>query len=417
MCRMQSDYVSAFGLGALISSGTSNGGVLSTSRRSIRAIDADDDDDNDGLAMKPPTTTPNRRITPQIPSQQQQFSSKSSTMIAGGVSTQDRGTTNSNLKRNRFNSVETTPTTTNTSSSSTDTVTPLHGLAAKAATAVMRRSHSIKQAAQAKRKSALRSLSHTSAPHPHHDDQYELERLTIKYESFCNREDDNDDDDNEDGGRDADVEDAEDEADENESLLRHGQATVSDDKKDFNNNTAGGGLNTSDNNSVNNDLDGLKVIIVNNNSVVAASSTMLTPTTTMKSKRIDSIRMRHHSNVGVGSMNAAGGGGNQDAVSSSSSSSRLKKYFKCRKNKVRSKASQRRHNYLVIFLLFVVNLLNYIDRYTLAGMLTILFKTDTYKLVKDFSFDNLQIIIFPYNHKLTNFPYKNFWVSFHQTNP
>lgn len=235
-------------------------------------------------------------------------------------------------------------------------------MAAKAAATVLKRSHSIKHAAQAKRKSVLRSLSHTSSPPPsnNHEDQYELEHLKIKYESFCNREDEEDEENEAD--RDADVEDDEDEADENESLLHRGLASSSScpPVKDINNNM--GLMNMSDNSGGGADLNvedpsALKVIIVNNSSVA------LVPNEAVKSKRIDSIRMRHHSSLGPSIINA----NNHDAVSSSSSSSRLKKYFKCRKDKVRSKASQRRHSYLVIFLLFVVNLLNYIDRYTLAG--------------------------------------------------
>lgn len=300
---MQSDYVSAFGIGGLIGP--------DVRQSAIRAID-EDEDEMAGSSRSRPI----------------QLSSKSSTMIASAVTP---------AKRNRFNSVETPPTT-NTSSSSTDTVTPLHGLASKAAAAVLKRSHSIKHAAQAKRKTTLRSLSHTMTP-SHHEDQYELENLKIKYESFCNGEEDDDD-------RDADVEDA-DEADENESLLHDmGPVVVTASPKDVNNNS-----NVSNNSSPHNDDQSLKVVIVNNGATVAAS----------KAKRVESIRMRHHSSLGGSSLHV----GNNDAASSSSSS-RLK-YFKCRKNKVRSKASQRRHNYLVIFLLFVVNLLNYIDRYTLAG--------------------------------------------------
>lgn len=338
---MQSDYVSAFGIGGLIDQKRRDG-------RSIRAIDDDEDESATAAGVCD-------RSSPSI-------------LASVGANAGASGGAASAKKRNRFHSVETTPTT-NTSSSSTDTVSPLHGLAAKTAMAVLRRSHSIKQVAQAKRKSMLRSLSHTAAAPSHHDDHHELEHLKIKYESFCNRPDDDDDeekDEENDESQDADVEDADD-ADENDSLLHKATTaaaaalasssssqplpfTADASNKDINNNT---GL---DNSTANNDEQNFKVIIVNN-SVSAGATT--------KAKRVESIRMRHHSNLGASAIHM---GANQDAVSSSSSS-RLK-YFKCRKNKIRSKASQRRHNYLIIFLLFIVNLLNYIDRYTLAGTYT-----------------------------------------------
>ena len=277
-----------------------------------------------------------------------------------------------NVKRTRYNSVETespkttTPTNT-TSSSSTDTVTPLHAkavaaLAASSASAVLRRSHSIKMAAQLMRKNAVfRSLSHTyTLPTATATNEHELEHLRFKYESFCNNEDDDEDEETNPppGQYDQDADDDDD--DERESLLHHKihhKASTEYKPVEIPSLTSDKDVNSLNNNpNLKNNLsldDNLKVVIVNSNSSANLVGKFV------KNHRTESIRMRHHSNIASG----AGFDENQ------SSSTKLK-YFKCKKtNKHRSKASQRRHNYLVIFLLFVVNLLNYIDRYTLAGII------------------------------------------------
>lgn len=406
---MQSDYASAFGLG--ITHQHPSG--------SIRAID--DDDEHHASS----------------PHHQHLFMKQSSNNILSSSPPQQQQppppphSSTTNLKRNRFNSVETSssspPTTTNTSSSSTDTVTPLHAaLVAKAAatqagdalmrhlasskSAVLRRSHSIKLAAQLRRKqNALRSFSHTytsptAANGNNSADEHELEHLKFKYESFCNdntnnEDDDDDEDQNNNENRsqydqDADDDDDDDEDDEHESLLHHkiqqhhtntklkssttaivpsstllnatSTTSMNEPKLNYLDPLTSASTSVSSDKDINNncninntashltlDNNNLKVVIVNSN-----SSANLVGKGGKNQHRVDSIRMRHHSNIGNGGF---------DGMQQQQTSSRLK-YFKCKKtNKQRSKASQRRHNYLVIFLLFVVNLLNYIDRYTLAG--------------------------------------------------
>ncbi|CAF0772980.1 unnamed protein product [Brachionus calyciflorus] len=68
-------------------------------------------------------------------------------------------------------------------------------------------------------------------------------------------------------------------------------------------------------------------------------------------KRVDSVRMRHNSSLNYPNSNKF----DQNLVQYKKVKSRKK--------------SQQAKNYIVIFVLFVVNLLNYIDRYTLAGVL------------------------------------------------
>lgn len=75
-------------------------------------------------------------------------------------------------------------------------------------------------------------------------------------------------------------------------------------------------------------------------------------------KRVDSVRMRHNSNLNYpGAANAAVNSVNQNFV----------QYKKAKSRQI--KKSQLAKNYFAVILLFVVNLLNYIDRYTLAGVL------------------------------------------------
>jgi hypothetical protein len=82
-----------------------------------------------------------------------------------------------------------------------------------------------------------------------------------------------------------------------------------------------------------------------------------------KNDKRDSIRMRHYSNTGQqnNSINKIA----LDGIEENSSKSRLFRRWKRTSPNERQK--HKSHNYIVIFLLFVVNLLNYIDRYTLAG--------------------------------------------------
>jgi hypothetical protein len=96
------------------------------------------------------------------------------------------------------------------------------------------------------------------------------------------------------------------------------------------------------------DHDDLKVIISDDKS---------------KSEKRDSIRMRHYSNS-VQTNNSI----NKialDGIEENSGKSRIFRRWKRTSPIERQK--HKSHNYIVIFLLFVVNLLNYIDRYTLAG--------------------------------------------------
>lgn len=85
-----------------------------------------------------------------------------------------------------------------------------------------------------------------------------------------------------------------------------------------------------------------------------------------KNKRADSIRMRHYSNA-ANSTNTV----NRLSVATVDSGSKegVGKARLFRIWKRNNSAKQKRNNYFVIFLLFVVNLINYIDRYTLAGVL------------------------------------------------
>jgi len=97
-----------------------------------------------------------------------------------------------------------------------------------------------------------------------------------------------------------------------------------------------------------------------------------------KAKNNDSIRMRHNSSKAlttdsnvpfievVNSNSVLVNSGNLDSQSSSDDSNvRFSKSSWKQRNEKRNTAS----NYFIISLLFVVNLLNYIDRYTLAGVL------------------------------------------------
>lgn len=68
-------------------------------------------------------------------------------------------------------------------------------------------------------------------------------------------------------------------------------------------------------------------------------------------KRSESIRMRHNSNLNYPAL-----------VSNISSNDDIVQFKKSRKK------TQLAKNYIAVFILFVVNLLNYVDRYTLAGM-------------------------------------------------
>ena len=105
-------------------------------------------------------------------------------------------------------------------------------------------------------------------------------------------------------------------------------------------------------------------------------------------KQNDSIRMRHHSNANKIILNqadlvssgsvlnvnnsscvlVASNNKNEDQLKEMSSSASLdsadKEMIKCIR---RSKREKHSHNMFIIILLFVVNLLNFIDRYTLAG--------------------------------------------------
>lgn len=95
------------------------------------------------------------------------------------------------------------------------------------------------------------------------NDQYELDDMRIKYESFCNRDDDDEND------QDADVEDDDDdEPDENESLLHSSKqaAQIEPSIKDINNNLDSPNSSLLQTNlNTNNVDDNLKVVIVNSN--------------------------------------------------------------------------------------------------------------------------------------------------------
>jgi hypothetical protein len=96
------------------------------------------------------------------------------------------------------------------------------------------------------------------------------------------------------------------------------------------------------------------------NMMIVDDSESVMGETTASKKRVDSIRMRHYSTSHTGHTSVKMS--EPKEVGESVGRARLFRVWK-RNNS----AKQKRHNYLVIFLLFVVNLLNYIDRYTLAG--------------------------------------------------
>jgi hypothetical protein len=85
-------------------------------------------------------------------------------------------------------------------------------------------------------------------------------------------------------------------------------------------------------------------------------------------KRNDSIRMRHNSsnNLAVNARNSfsdvAGGGGGKSGSKREKLRRALKKF-----NRAGSGVSQKRQNFIIVVILCIVNLLNYIDRFTLAG--------------------------------------------------
>ena len=86
-----------------------------------------------------------------------------------------------------------------------------------------------------------------------------------------------------------------------------------------------------------------------------------------KQRRTDSIRMRHPSNANLASYGGKSSVKEEGDIGGESKRTRLFRRL-WRKKKSATHVSQR-HNYFVIFILFVVNLLNYIDRFTLAGII------------------------------------------------
>lgn len=96
--------------------------------------------------------------------------------------------------------------------------------------------------------------------------------------------------------------------------------------------------------------DDLKVIILDDKS---------------KNEKRDSIRMRHYSSTGQqnNSINKIA----LDGIEEIGGGSKSRLFRRWKRTSPIERQKHKSHNYIVIFLLFVVNLLNYIDRYTLAG--------------------------------------------------
>lgn len=113
-----------------------------------------------------------------------------------------------------------------------------------------------------------------------------------------------------------------------------------------------------DENNNKNLKDNFKVIILDNKTVLAAANV----------KRVDSVRMRHMSNT-TNTLEYLDNSQSSiyksttinDSCKTSKQISRSVSYKKANRNKF--------NDYLCIAILFVVNLLNYIDRFTLAGMI------------------------------------------------
>jgi hypothetical protein len=150
-------------------------------------------------------------------------------------------------------------------------------------------------------------------------------------------------------------------------------------KRDENNNSNSGGVVTMTMNTAkfNKNLtatdhtDSMNIVILDVNGPAAKSTSsanvaLLNPSN-MKTRRTDSIRMRHPSN-----MNLNGAYGSEKSLNERYGNRKRDRLMRLFKKSRTSESSDdlnggRRQKYFIIFIMFVVNLLNYIDRFTLAG--------------------------------------------------
>jgi hypothetical protein len=150
-------------------------------------------------------------------------------------------------------------------------------------------------------------------------------------------------------------------------------AAMIDTKRDENNNNGGVvtmTMNTAKFNKNIPDAEHMNVVVLDGKAATKSSSghaALLNPSN-MKTRRTDSIRMRHPSN-----MNLNGAYGSDRSISDkygNGKRARLMRLFKKSRTSESSSTDpngSRRQKYFIIFIMFVVNLLNYIDRFTLAG--------------------------------------------------